>query len=530
MDRSYPYTRRVNQRTRLQRRVALAFAAAVAGCVVLYSALKAAPPSDPPAFTTVPARLASASSMPAAAGPEAAARRVYPYSIVPGGVSGAAELARVIRKDRVVAAHYAEFNIDKAHATTVTTPRAVHVSYRKGDQVFWTAKKVMLAEGETLLSDGRSELRARCANRISDTPQLPVEAHAPSSEELDSSVVENMTALEGSMENVSLAMLDDGGSGRGGFVRAPGSGTAPGASGGDAGSTATSPGGGTPASSAASGLGPVSQGGSVLGRSSSSTATRPTPGSATPGSPAGSPAATLPGTSGNTGGGDVSKPGTPTEPAGPATVTQPAIPGTPGSTPQPGTSLPSPGEDPATGTTPPPGATAPGVPTAPAPGTGTKPLPGNATGSTPEAGNTLPSPTQPPAGGTGATPGNALPGLPSGTSPGTGVPGVAPAPAPGAGSAPLPGTQAGGGENTGVPQQPATPPATDGGTAPVATGPGANTGEPPLTEPVATPPLQPAKPDAHTPAPTEIPEPGSLWLMGAALAAVLVPRRRQRGR
>jgi hypothetical protein len=48
----------------------------------------------------------------------------------------------------------------------------------------------MLAEGETLLSDGSSEVRTRCGNRISDVPQLPVEARGPTPEVLDSSVEE----------------------------------------------------------------------------------------------------------------------------------------------------------------------------------------------------------------------------------------------------------------------------------------------------------------------------------------------------
>jgi len=116
-------------------------------------------------------------------------RRIYPYSIVPGGVGDRAELARVVQADKVVAAHYASFEVDKAHAVTVAKPRFVHVSYRKGDQVYWTAKKVQLAEGETLLSDGHNEIRGRCGNLISETAMLPVEAAAPG-DELDAAVEE----------------------------------------------------------------------------------------------------------------------------------------------------------------------------------------------------------------------------------------------------------------------------------------------------------------------------------------------------
>lgn len=114
-----------------------------------------------------------------------AARRIYRHSVVPGGVADKGELAQIVRSDRLVAAHYATFNVDNARAVTVTAPRAVYVSYRKNDQIYWTSKKVMLEKGETLLTDGEHEIRARCANRISDVPQYPVEPHGPSEAELD---------------------------------------------------------------------------------------------------------------------------------------------------------------------------------------------------------------------------------------------------------------------------------------------------------------------------------------------------------
>lgn len=133
------------------------------------------------------ARVADAGKEETAALP-AGPRRIYPYSIVAGGVSGRAELARIIQTDKVVAAHYASFEVAKAHPVAVAKPRAVHVSYRKGDQVYWTAKKVMLAEGETLLSDGTNEIRGRCGNRISDVAMQPVEAGAPSEADLDAAV------------------------------------------------------------------------------------------------------------------------------------------------------------------------------------------------------------------------------------------------------------------------------------------------------------------------------------------------------
>lgn len=112
-------------------------------------------------------------------------RPVYRYSVVPGGMNDAAELKDIVRKDKVVAQHYAAFDITKIHNKTVKKARSVYVSYRKGDNIYWTKTKVKLALGETILSDGSLESRARCANRISDTPQFPVELKGPTSEELD---------------------------------------------------------------------------------------------------------------------------------------------------------------------------------------------------------------------------------------------------------------------------------------------------------------------------------------------------------
>jgi hypothetical protein len=124
-------------------------------------------------------------------------RPVYKYSVLPGGVGSREELADKASKDKPAAAHYASFEIDKAHVTVVQKARAVHVSYRKGDRIYWTKRKVMLRAGETLLSDGRSTIRTRCGNRISDVPQLPVETNGPGEDELDAIVPAGMPVPEG---------------------------------------------------------------------------------------------------------------------------------------------------------------------------------------------------------------------------------------------------------------------------------------------------------------------------------------------
>ena len=165
-------------------------------------------PAAPAGKTAAAPTLHVALQSPAAA-PAPAARRIYPHSIIPGGVDSRADIARRVAADPVVARHYASFDIDKAHTVTVGKPRAVHVSYRRGDKVYWTAKKMMLVQGETLLTDGTSDIRGRCGNRISDTAMLPVAMNEPTAAELDESMnVASDPAGEGSLQNASFG-LDD---------------------------------------------------------------------------------------------------------------------------------------------------------------------------------------------------------------------------------------------------------------------------------------------------------------------------------
>lgn len=121
---------------------------------------------------------------------EAAGRRpVYPYSIIPGGVATAAELRSALAHDPVAAAHYAAFDLANARVVQVQEARSVYVSYRKGDDVFWTSKKLRLAVGETLITDGQHLSRTRCGNQISDEPRLPVSlAGDPEPQMLDTPV------------------------------------------------------------------------------------------------------------------------------------------------------------------------------------------------------------------------------------------------------------------------------------------------------------------------------------------------------
>jgi hypothetical protein len=113
----------------------------------------------------------------AAAGPHA--RRLLPYSVILGGALSADELKNALANDPVVAGHYAGFDATKARVVQIDHGRAVYVSYRLGNRVYWTSKRLTLLKGETVLTDGEHEARTRCGNRISDTPQAPVSPKEP---------------------------------------------------------------------------------------------------------------------------------------------------------------------------------------------------------------------------------------------------------------------------------------------------------------------------------------------------------------
>jgi hypothetical protein len=125
------------------------------------------------------------------AGPHAGAiqsrnrRVVYPYSVIPGGVSSADELREASAHDATVAAHYAGFDYRRARLVEVDHPRLVYLSYRRGSQIFWTRKQASLHPGEKLLTDGRISARTRCGNQVSVLPQVNTSPEEPLIAELD---------------------------------------------------------------------------------------------------------------------------------------------------------------------------------------------------------------------------------------------------------------------------------------------------------------------------------------------------------
>jgi hypothetical protein len=112
-------------------------------------------------------------------------RPVYPYSVVPGGVEDAKELKWVAEHDPVVAAHYAGFDYDHARVVRLVLARTVYVSYRIGNHVYWTRKRLTLHKGEKVITDGRITARARCANRVEEMPQQAAAPAEPPPQKFD---------------------------------------------------------------------------------------------------------------------------------------------------------------------------------------------------------------------------------------------------------------------------------------------------------------------------------------------------------
>lgn len=97
-----------------------------------------------------------------------AARPIYPFSVIPGGVLDAKELSDTMSKDPVARRHYQDLKPEQMYTTRLRKPLLAYVSYRKNDRVMWTTHPVQIAANELVLTDGQHVVRARCGNRVSE--------------------------------------------------------------------------------------------------------------------------------------------------------------------------------------------------------------------------------------------------------------------------------------------------------------------------------------------------------------------------
>jgi hypothetical protein len=135
-------------------------------------------------------------------------RLVYPYSIVPGGVSSADELRQAAAHDSVVAGHYAGFNYQRAHLVQVKQAQKVYLSYRLHNKVYWTVRQASLHVGEKLLTDGTVTARSRCGNQVSVLPHVATSPEEPTLAELDrpDAIASGIEGLAASPESKLLAI------------------------------------------------------------------------------------------------------------------------------------------------------------------------------------------------------------------------------------------------------------------------------------------------------------------------------------
>jgi hypothetical protein len=141
--------------------------------------------------------------------PKTSRGAVYPYSVIPGGVRDVAELKDAIARDPVVSAHYSEFQLANLRVVRLDRARLLHVSYRIGDRIYWTKRRMSLPKGETIITDGVRMARTRCGNLAADVipaaSQLSTLVTEPTPEALDTPA--NSVGVAISTENVPLELL-----------------------------------------------------------------------------------------------------------------------------------------------------------------------------------------------------------------------------------------------------------------------------------------------------------------------------------
>src|SRR5437763_255626 len=124
------YNRRLRAVKRLQKRLAAGALLGVIASAAVFLMLREPLPAASSAYAEVDAAPLPQAGRPAAAAASPArdgGRRVYPYSVVPGGVAGREEIVHLLRTDQVVAQHYAGLQVSRIGTVAVSKPRAVYV-------------------------------------------------------------------------------------------------------------------------------------------------------------------------------------------------------------------------------------------------------------------------------------------------------------------------------------------------------------------------------------------------------------------
>jgi hypothetical protein len=121
-------------------------------------------------------------------------RKVYPYSLVAGGAKTVEEAKKAMR-DPAVKDQYAAIDLKNLKQVTLTADLSGYVSYRFGDQIYWTAKPLRLKAGETVYTDGEHIVRGRGLNCYAAHPMMPIRKNEPAEKTFDTPVEVPMIAL-----------------------------------------------------------------------------------------------------------------------------------------------------------------------------------------------------------------------------------------------------------------------------------------------------------------------------------------------
>lgn len=84
-----------------------------------------------------------------------------------------------------MAAEYRGVAARGVHPEVVPADRMAYMSYRIADKIYWTKHQIKLRRGETILTDGKTQLRGRCGNGISLDPMQPTAEAEPGPLELE---------------------------------------------------------------------------------------------------------------------------------------------------------------------------------------------------------------------------------------------------------------------------------------------------------------------------------------------------------
>jgi hypothetical protein len=114
-------------------------------------------------------------------------RKVYPYSIVPGGAENLLQAKRAMT-DPAIKDHYADVNLSQLKEVKLATNLSGYVSYRWGEKIYWTSKPITLRAGETVFTDGQHIVRGRCLNSYSARRMLPIRPSEPTEKILDAPI------------------------------------------------------------------------------------------------------------------------------------------------------------------------------------------------------------------------------------------------------------------------------------------------------------------------------------------------------